>query len=78
MILCSVAQVESYLEEYNQFKYNNVIPQNSSLLPFKPFLHQSLIRVGGRMKHADSPLILNIDYHSPQTSNSELDIKGHT
>ena len=36
-------------------KYNKEIPKNSSLLPFKPFMHESLIRVGGRIKHADLP-----------------------
>ena len=36
-------------------KYNKEIPKNSSLLPFKPFMHDSLIRVGGRIKHADLP-----------------------
>ena len=55
MILCRVAQLESYPEEYNQLKYNKVILKNSSLLPFKPFMHESLIRVGGRIKHADLP-----------------------
>ena len=43
MILCRVAQLETCPEEYNQLKYNKVIPQNSSLLPFKPFMHESLI-----------------------------------
>ena len=36
-------------------KYNKEIPKNSSLLPFKPFTHESLIRVGGRTKHVDLP-----------------------
>ena len=47
MILCRVAQLESYLEKYNQLKYNKAIPKNSSLVPFKPFMHKSLIRVVG-------------------------------
>ena len=55
MILCKVAQLESYPEEYNQLKYNKVIPSYSSLLPFKPFIHESLMQVGGRIKHADLP-----------------------
>ena len=55
MILCRVAQLESYLEEYNQFKYKKAFAKNSSLLSFKPFMHESLIRVGGRIKHADFP-----------------------
>ena len=55
MILCRVAHLESYPEEYNQLKYNKEIPKNSSLLPFKPFMHESLIRVGRRIKHADLP-----------------------
>ena len=29
MILCRVAQLESYPEEYNQLKYNTAIPKNS-------------------------------------------------
>ena len=61
MILCRVAQLESYPEEYNQLKYNKVILKNSSLLPFKPFMHESLIRVGGRIKHADLPF--NTKHH---------------
>ena len=36
-------------------KYNKEIPKKSSLLPFKPFMHDSLIRVGGHIKHADLP-----------------------
>ena len=55
MILCRVAQLESCPEEYNQLKYNKVIPQNSSLLLFKPFMHESLIRVGRQTKHTDLP-----------------------
>ena len=39
MILHRVAQLEPYLEE----------------LPFKPFIHESLIGVGGHIKHADLP-----------------------
>ena len=55
MVLCRVAQLESYPEEYNKLKYNKEIPKNSSLLPFKPFMHESLIRLGRRIKHADLP-----------------------
>ena len=55
MILCSVAQLESHPEEYNQLKYNKAIPKNSSLLPFKPFMLEPLIRVGGHIKHVELP-----------------------
>ena len=55
MTFCSVGQLESYPEEYNQLKYNKAILKNSSLLLFKPFMHESLIRVGRRIKHADLP-----------------------
>ena len=65
MTLCRVAQLESYPEKYNQSKYIIAIPQNSSLLLFKPFMHQSLIRLGGRIKHADLPLTLNIRLSFP-------------
>ena len=58
-ILSKVAQLESYPEEYNQLKYNKAIHKNSSLLPFKPFMHESLIRVGGRIKHEDLPFSIN-------------------
>ena len=71
MILCRVAQLESYPEEYNQLKHNKVIPKNSSLLPFKPFMHESLIRVGGRTKHADLPFKIKhqiINHHKHQTA----------
>ena len=53
MIICTVAQLESYPKEYNQFDYNKVIPTNSSLVSFRPFMHESLIWIGGRIKHAD-------------------------
>ena len=55
MILCSVAQLESHPEEYNKLKYNRAVPKNSSLLPFKPFMLEPLIRVGGHIKHVDLP-----------------------
>ena len=55
MIICRVGQLESYPKEYNQLKYNKVIHKNSSLLPFKPFMHESLIRVDGRKKHGELP-----------------------
>ena len=55
MILCRVAQLESYPEEYKQLKNNKVIPKINSLLPFKPLMHESLIQVGGCIKHADLP-----------------------
>ena len=58
-ILSKVAQLESYPEEYNQLQYNKAIPKNSSLLPFKPFMHESLIRVGGCIKHEDLPFSIN-------------------
>ena len=45
MILCRVAQLESYPEEYNQLKHDKTIPKNSFLLAFKPFVDESLIRV---------------------------------
>ena len=60
MILVRVAQLESYPEEYNQLKCNKEIAKNSFLLPFKPFMYESLIRVGGRIKHAD--LLFNIKH----------------
>ena len=71
MILCRVAQLESYPEEYNQLKHNKVIPKNSSLLPFKPFMRESLIRVGGRTKHADLPFNIKhqiINHHKHRTA----------
>ena len=58
MILCRVSQLQSYPEKYKQLKRDKSIPKNSSLLPFKPFMHESLIRVGGRIKHAELPCII--------------------
>ena len=55
MILCSVDQLESHPEEYKQLKYNKAIPKISSLLLFKPFMLEPLIRVGGHIKHEDLP-----------------------
>ena len=55
MTLCRVAQLELSPEKYSQLKYNTAIPKNSSLLPFKPFMHESLIRLGGCITHADLP-----------------------
>ena len=69
MILCRVTQLESYPEEYNQSKYNKVIPKNSSLLPFKPFMHESLIQEGRQIKHVDLPFNIKhqiIIYHNHQ------------
>ena len=41
-------------------KYNQATPKNSPLLPFKPFMHELLSRVGGRMNYTD--LAFNIKH----------------
>ena len=60
MVLCRVAQLQSYPEENNQQKHDKTNHKNLSLLPFRLVIHESLIQVGGHMKHTE--LLCNINH----------------
>ena len=63
VIFCREAQLESYPEEHNQLKSIKLIPQNSPFLPFKPFMHESLIN---RLSIKQQPFTYTgVDYFGP-------------
>ena len=53
--MCKVAQVDSFLDEYCLLKTTQTVSSKSKILSLKPELHESIIRVGGRIRHAELP-----------------------
>ena len=53
--LCRISQLESYPQEYDKLSINDVIPTKSNLISLKPIFKDGLIRVGGRISHANIP-----------------------
>jgi len=55
-IIARVVQHESFHQEYRCLSKGHVLKKNSKLITLDPFLDEmGLIRVGGRLRHADLP-----------------------
>ena len=50
-----LVQQENFASELKYLQVSNVVPNQSKLLQLKPILDKSLIKVGGRLKHANIP-----------------------
>ena len=48
-------QQENFASELKYLQVSNVVPNQSKLLQLNPILDKSLIKVGGRLKHANIP-----------------------
>ena len=48
----SLAQREHFLDEIELLKTDRVLPKESSLLPFRPFLDKADLCIGGRMANS--------------------------
>ena len=55
MILLRQTQLESFLNEYNWMSSSKPIPSTSKLIGLNPILDEGLIKVGGRIRHANIP-----------------------
>ena len=55
-----LVQRENFSSELKYLQVSNVVPNQSKLLQFNPISGKSLIKVGGRLKHA---IILNQSKH---------------
>ena len=53
--LCRLSQIESYPDEYELLRQNDVISKKSRILPLRPIFDNQLIRVGGRISRANLP-----------------------
>lgn len=53
--LVKIAQVQSFRAELNDLQNKNSVSNSSKLLSLQPFLHDDIIRVGGRIKEANIP-----------------------
>ena len=51
--ICKLAQVESFPHEYCSLKTTQTMPSKRKILSLKPELHENIIRVGGRIRHAE-------------------------
>ena len=55
IILLRQAQLESFPSEYNLISSSKPIPSNSKLIGINPIFDEGLIKVGGRIRHANIP-----------------------
>ncbi|XP_018358210.1 PREDICTED: uncharacterized protein LOC108758001 [Trachymyrmex cornetzi] len=56
MAIARIVQHESFIQEVHSLKKRSAIKGNSKLIALDPFIDkQDLIRVGGRLRHADLP-----------------------
>ena len=55
MILLRQTQLESFLNEYNWMSSSKPIPSTSKLIGLNPIFDEDLIKVGGRIRHANIP-----------------------
>ena len=53
IILLRQAQLESFSNEYNLMSSSKPIPSNSKLIGLNPIFDEGLIKVGGRIRHAN-------------------------
>lgn len=66
--LIKLIQEQHFASEITQLERNNSVDKCSKLFKLSPFLHNSIIRVGGRLRHADfnfnqkHPIILPADH----------------
>ena len=64
-----LVQQENFASELKYLQVSNVVPNQSKLLQLNPILDKSLIKVGGRLKHANIPnqskhqIILSAKHH---------------
>ena len=50
-----LVQQENFTSELKYLQVSNVVPNQRKLLQLNPILDKSLIKVGGRLKHANIP-----------------------
>ena len=55
VILLRQAQLESFPNEYNLMSSSKPIPSTSKLIGLNPIFDEGLIKVGGRIRHANIP-----------------------
>ena len=55
IVLLRQAQLESFSNEYNLMSSSKPIPSNSKLIGLNPIFDEGLIKVGGRIRHANIP-----------------------
>lgn len=53
LFLIKTCQIQSFREDYNMLLENKPLNKRSKLLCLNPFIHESTIRVGGRLIHSD-------------------------
>ena len=53
--ICKLAQVESFPDEYCSLKTTQTGSSKSNILSLKPELDENIIRIGGRIRHAELP-----------------------
>ena len=53
IILLRQAQLESFPNEYNLMSFSKPIPSTSKLIGLNPIFDEGLIKVGGRIRHAN-------------------------
>ncbi|KAJ8958629.1 hypothetical protein NQ318_016354 [Aromia moschata] len=50
LLLVKVAQIECFQQDYNALLQNKILSKKSKLLPLNPFIHENIMRVGGRLE----------------------------
>ena len=55
IILLRQAQLQSFPSEYNLVSSSKLIPSNSELIGINPIFDKGLIKVAGRIRHANIP-----------------------
>ncbi|XP_067620048.1 uncharacterized protein [Eurosta solidaginis] len=53
--VCRLIQQQTFMDERRQLQASNTVSRKSSLAQLSPFLHEGLIRVGGRLRNATLP-----------------------
>ena len=54
-IICKLVPVEPFPDEYHSLKATQTVSSKSKILSLKPELHENIIRVRGRIRHAELP-----------------------
>ncbi|XP_017462434.1 PREDICTED: uncharacterized protein LOC108355812, partial [Rhagoletis zephyria] len=58
--ICRIIQSQTFPDERKQLEASNILSRKSSLAQLSPFLHDGLIRVGGRLVNSTLPFEENI------------------